>query len=134
LMASIAFPAWCLGHDPSAQILSVSYAQDLADKLARDCRSIMTSDPLPIDPRATVGGLIEAFEEVLDLGLHLGVLHAPGLHEDDPIGRCSGLRNRRAPSIARQPAWAQAQGRPYCPAAAILRIRAVCPLIGALQD
>src|SRR5438270_3483996 len=42
-MASIAFPAWCLGHDPSAQILSVSYAQDLADKLARDCRSIMTS-------------------------------------------------------------------------------------------
>jgi predicted phage terminase large subunit-like protein len=43
LMASIAFPAWCLGHDPSAQILCVSYAQDLADKLARDCRSIVTS-------------------------------------------------------------------------------------------
>jgi len=43
LLASIAFPAWCLGHDPSAQILSVSYGQDLADKLARDCRSIMMS-------------------------------------------------------------------------------------------
>src|ERR1700726_3497591 len=43
LLASIALPAWCLGHDPSAQILSVSYAQDLADKLARDCRSIMMS-------------------------------------------------------------------------------------------
>src|SRR6516225_5171712 len=43
LMASIAFPAWCLGHDPSAQILCVSYAQDLADKFARDCRSIMAS-------------------------------------------------------------------------------------------
>jgi predicted phage terminase large subunit-like protein len=43
LMASIAFSAWCLGHDPSAQILGASYAQDLADKLARDCRSIMTS-------------------------------------------------------------------------------------------
>ena len=40
-MASVAFPAWCLGHNPSAQILCVSYAQDLADKLARDCRSIM---------------------------------------------------------------------------------------------
>jgi hypothetical protein len=26
LMASVAFPAWCLGHDPSAQILCVSYA------------------------------------------------------------------------------------------------------------
>jgi len=43
LMASIAFPAWCLGHDPSARILCVSYAQDLADKFARDCRSIMMS-------------------------------------------------------------------------------------------
>src|SRR6266566_5795973 len=43
LLASTAFPAWCLGHDPSAQILSVSYAQELADKLARDCRSIMMS-------------------------------------------------------------------------------------------
>jgi predicted phage terminase large subunit-like protein len=43
LLTSIAFPAWCLGHDPSAQILCVSYAQDLADKLARDSRSIMTS-------------------------------------------------------------------------------------------
>jgi len=28
LLASIAFPAWCLGHDPSAQFLCVSYAQD----------------------------------------------------------------------------------------------------------
>jgi len=43
MMASIAFPAWYLGHDPSAQLLCVSYAQDLADKLARDCRSIMMS-------------------------------------------------------------------------------------------
>src|SRR5438477_948895 len=43
LLASIAFPAWCLGHDPSAQILCVSYAEALSNKLARDCRSIMTS-------------------------------------------------------------------------------------------
>src|SRR5215470_11437746 len=43
LMASVAFPAWCLGHDPSAQILCVSYAQDLSDKFARDCRSLMMS-------------------------------------------------------------------------------------------
>src|ERR1700739_3253054 len=32
-----------MGHDPTAQILCVSYAQELADKLARDCRSIMMS-------------------------------------------------------------------------------------------
>src|SRR5271170_4623843 len=43
LLTSIAFPAWCLGHDPSAQLLCVSYAQDLSDKLARDCRTIMMS-------------------------------------------------------------------------------------------
>ena len=43
LIGSIAFPAWCLGHDPSAQIMCVSYAQDLADKLSRDCRAILAS-------------------------------------------------------------------------------------------
>ena len=43
-LASVSFPAWCLGHNPSAQILCVSYAQDLADKLSRDCRRIVMSD------------------------------------------------------------------------------------------
>jgi hypothetical protein len=33
-----------VGHDPSVQILCVSYAQDLADKLSRDCRRIVASD------------------------------------------------------------------------------------------
>jgi predicted phage terminase large subunit-like protein len=42
--ASVSFPAWLLARDPSAQIMCVSYAQDLADKHARDCRSIMTSE------------------------------------------------------------------------------------------
>jgi hypothetical protein len=43
LCGSIALPAWYLGHNPSAQILCVSYAQDLSDKFARDCRSVMAS-------------------------------------------------------------------------------------------
>src|SRR5215472_11542199 len=43
-VASVCFPACCLGRDPSAQILCASYAQDLADKLSRDCRRIMTGD------------------------------------------------------------------------------------------
>jgi predicted phage terminase large subunit-like protein len=42
-VASIAFVAWLLGHDPAKQILAISYAQDLSDKLARDCRALMTS-------------------------------------------------------------------------------------------
>lgn len=41
--ASIAFPAWVLGHAPSTQILCVSYGQELSDKLSRDCRALMTS-------------------------------------------------------------------------------------------
>src|SRR5271155_64261 len=43
-LASVAFPAWCLGRNPSAQILCVSYAQELADKLSRDSRRIVASD------------------------------------------------------------------------------------------
>lgn len=35
LIGSVAYPAWCLGRDPSSSIMCVSYAQDLSDKLAR---------------------------------------------------------------------------------------------------
>ncbi|MGB8031454.1 MAG: phage terminase large subunit [Terracidiphilus sp.] len=41
--ASVAFPAWLLGHDPSTQIICASYGQDLSDKHARDCRTLMSS-------------------------------------------------------------------------------------------
>lgn len=41
--ASIAFPAWLLGHDPSAQLIVASYAQELATKLSSDCRLLLTS-------------------------------------------------------------------------------------------
>lgn len=41
ISASVAFPAFCLGHDPSRRIVCVSYAEDLAQKHARDCRAVM---------------------------------------------------------------------------------------------
>jgi hypothetical protein len=41
--ASVAFPAWLLGHNPSAQIICASYSQDLANKHSLDCRSLMAS-------------------------------------------------------------------------------------------
>jgi hypothetical protein len=41
--ASVAFPAFLLGHNPASQIICVSYGQDLADKLARDCRNLIDS-------------------------------------------------------------------------------------------
>ena len=82
LMASIAFPAWCLGHDPSAQILCVSYAQDLADKLARDCRSIMLSPwysaVLPDPPRPTPPGSAGVHHH--PAGLPARHLHRRGAH------------------------------------------------------
>src|SRR6202163_725033 len=41
--ASIAFVAWLLGHDTTKHVICASYGQDLADKLARDCRNIMNA-------------------------------------------------------------------------------------------
>jgi predicted phage terminase large subunit-like protein len=43
LCATVCFPAYLLGHNPSLQILTASYAQDLADKHALDCRTVMMS-------------------------------------------------------------------------------------------
>lgn len=44
ICASVAFPAFWLGHHPSSQILCASYGQDLADKHALDCRQVMQSE------------------------------------------------------------------------------------------
>ena len=44
LIASIAWPAFILGHDPTKRMIGVSYSSDLAIKLARDFRQIVTSD------------------------------------------------------------------------------------------
>ena len=44
ISASVAFPAWVLGHDPSRKIICASYAQSLAEKLSLDTRTIMESD------------------------------------------------------------------------------------------
>src|SRR5437588_10130271 len=41
---SVAFPAFVLGHNPAAKIICISYGQDLADKIALDCRTVMLSD------------------------------------------------------------------------------------------
>ena len=43
ICASVAFPAWLLGRDPTRQIVCVSYSAELAAKHARDCRAVMTA-------------------------------------------------------------------------------------------
>ena len=41
--ASVAYVAFLLGHDPAAQIICASYGQELANKHALDCRTILAS-------------------------------------------------------------------------------------------
>jgi len=43
LAASVALPAWLLGHDPALAVVNVTYAHDLSEKFARDCRAVMSS-------------------------------------------------------------------------------------------
>lgn len=44
IIISVALVAWLLGHDPALKIICVSYAQELSDKLASDCRQVMQAD------------------------------------------------------------------------------------------
>ena len=44
IIASVAFPAFVMGHDPTRKVMAASYGQDLSDKHARDCRQVMLSD------------------------------------------------------------------------------------------
>jgi hypothetical protein len=41
---SVAFVAWLLGQRPASQVITASYAQDLSEKHARDCRQLMASE------------------------------------------------------------------------------------------
>jgi predicted phage terminase large subunit-like protein len=47
ICASVAFPAWLLGRDPTRKVICVSYSTELATKHARDCRAVMTASWYP---------------------------------------------------------------------------------------
>src|SRR5690242_15509206 len=44
IIASIAFPAYVLGHDPTKRIIAISYGLGLAIKFAGDSHTVMSSD------------------------------------------------------------------------------------------
>jgi predicted phage terminase large subunit-like protein len=44
LSASVALPAFLLGHDPTRKIICVSYSDDLAVKFSNDCRAVMQAE------------------------------------------------------------------------------------------
>jgi hypothetical protein len=57
-IGSVCFPAWVLGRDPSAKLVSVSYAQNIAEGFAHHCRMLIESSQYKqlfpktrIDPR-----------------------------------------------------------------------------------
>ncbi len=90
LAASVALPAWLLGHDPTLAIVNVTYAQDLSEKFARDCRMIMTS-----------GWYQSLFDDPARFAAR-----APGRARDDPRGlsaRDLGRRRADRPRRRRHP-------------------------------
>ena len=105
LAASVALPAWLLGHDPSLGIVNVTYGQNLSDKFARDCRAIMTSSWYqavfatrlnsprpPFQELATTGG---GFRMATSVG---GVLTGRGadvILVDDPLKPADALSESR---------------------------------------
>jgi predicted phage terminase large subunit-like protein len=44
IAASVAFPAYLLGHDPRSRVVCLSYSNDLAAKHANDFRAVLRSD------------------------------------------------------------------------------------------
>jgi predicted phage terminase large subunit-like protein len=44
ICASIALPAFLLGHDPTRKVICVSYSDELAVKFSNDCRAVMQAD------------------------------------------------------------------------------------------
>ncbi len=43
VLTSVAFTAWCLGHDPTVEIMHASYGRELSAKFHRDTRAAMAS-------------------------------------------------------------------------------------------
>ena len=106
---SIAFPAWLLGHDPAKQILSVTYAQDLSDNLARKSRTLMTSAfyEALFDTRLSKGREAVSDYETTEGGYRLstsvgGVLTGRGadiIIIDDPLKADDALSESRRRSV-----------------------------------
>jgi len=106
---SVAFPAWVLGHEPTKQILSVTYAQDLSDNLARGTRTLMTSRfyEALFDTRLSKGREAVSDYETIDGGYRLstsigGVLTGRGadiIIIDDPLKADDALSKSRRRSV-----------------------------------
>jgi predicted phage terminase large subunit-like protein len=109
LKTSIAFPAWLLGHSPSAAIINVTYGQELSDKFARDCRAIMSAGWYQtifptrlVSPRGSLQELVTTrggFRMATSVG---GVLTGRGadfILIDDPMKPCDAMSESRRAGV-----------------------------------
>jgi predicted phage terminase large subunit-like protein len=79
IAASVAFPAFVLGHDPTMRIVCASYSQDLAAKHARDFRAILESEwyrrlfaQTRIDPNKNTEAEVQLTEQGYRLSTSVG--------------------------------------------------------------
>ena len=108
--ATVAFPAWLLGHKPAIQIICASYGQELADKHARDCRTLMASEFYQkLFPRTRLSSEKKSVNEFLTTGEGFrmstsvgGVLTGRGadiIILDDPLKPDEALSETRRRSV-----------------------------------
>jgi predicted phage terminase large subunit-like protein len=108
--ASVAFAAWLLGHNPAIQIICASYGQELADKHARDCRTLMASGFYQkLFPRTRLSSEKKSVNEFLTTGEGFrmstsvgGVLTGRGADViilDDPLKPDEALSETRRTSV-----------------------------------
>jgi predicted phage terminase large subunit-like protein len=65
ICASVALPAFLLGHNPTKKLICVSYSDDLAAKFSNDCRAVMRSDWYKLTfPRARIDRAKDTESEV----------------------------------------------------------------------
>jgi hypothetical protein len=106
----VAFVAWLLGHKPAIQIICASYGQELADKHARDCRTLMASEFYQqLFPRTRLSSEKESVNEFLTSGEGFrmstsvgGVLTGRGADViilDDPLKPDEALSETRRTSV-----------------------------------
>ena len=96
ICASVALPAFALGHDPSRRIVCVSYSEGLARKHANDCRALMRSDLYRrIFPATRISPAKDTETEVMTTACDLGRRHVDR-------SRRESLDHRRSAQAARR--------------------------------
>lgn len=111
ICASVAFPAFALGHDAALRIVCASYAQDLTVKHARDFRAVMQSawyqrvfPRTRIDPRKNTEAELETTARGYRLGTSVGgTLTGRGgnlIIIDDPMKPAEAMSETRRAAVS----------------------------------